>query len=170
MKPTVWGPKFWQLLHILSYKYPSEPSDNDKKQMKLFLENLYFVIPCKECSEHFKQNIRTNPITDSDLSSKYSFIRWIISFHNIVNVFLKKEIFPYDVAIINLNNATKNINYVDDLLKTIVYYIFETNSKNTINIKNFIDCIVYFEDSRSENYESLISLKFKIYNRLRIKF
>lgn len=31
MNPLLWGPLMWNILHIISFNYPNEPTSNDKK-------------------------------------------------------------------------------------------------------------------------------------------
>ena len=32
MLTTVWGPSLWHFLHIMSFNYPNEPTNDQKKQ------------------------------------------------------------------------------------------------------------------------------------------
>ena len=31
MKPDIWGPHFWYILHIISFDYPLRPTEYDKR-------------------------------------------------------------------------------------------------------------------------------------------
>ena len=50
---TVWGPAAWHLLHTISFNYPVEPTSEQKKQYRDFIDqnlnkfNLYRLISAK---------------------------------------------------------------------------------------------------------------------------
>ena len=72
MNPEVFGPHFWATIHL------SALHSSDKEQYSRFIESLAPIIPCKQCSEHFQENIIKHPIHD-DL------FKWSVEIHNIVN-------------------------------------------------------------------------------------
>ena len=37
MEAKIWGPHAWIFLHSITMAYPENPTDNDKKYMKIFL-------------------------------------------------------------------------------------------------------------------------------------
>ena len=39
MLTSVWGPSLWHTLHTISFNYPTNPTEEDKKNYKLFLKN-----------------------------------------------------------------------------------------------------------------------------------
>ena len=47
MLTSVWGPAAWHLLHTISFNYPINPTEENKKQYKEFVESLANVLPCK---------------------------------------------------------------------------------------------------------------------------
>jgi len=49
MLTTVWGPSMWHFLHTMSFNYPGEPTDEQKKHYMDFILNLRNVLPCKYC-------------------------------------------------------------------------------------------------------------------------
>lgn len=55
MLTTVWGPSIWHYLHIMSFNYPVQPTDDDKKHYYDFMINLQNVLPCKYCRENLKK-------------------------------------------------------------------------------------------------------------------
>ena len=62
MDPKIWGPSGWLFLHTITFNYPTNPTEEDKKNYKLFFESLKNVIPCPICSEHYKENLKKIPI------------------------------------------------------------------------------------------------------------
>jgi hypothetical protein len=88
--PSVWGPPLWKVLHgIGSTKGKNPILRNDSERESLWLiRHLEYILPCKECTEHFVQFKQTHPIPKS-----YTTLgEWICSLHNSVNVKLGKEI------------------------------------------------------------------------------
>jgi hypothetical protein len=87
MPPDVWGPIFWDSMHIVSLAYPVQPTEADKAGAKAFFESLATVIPCPICREHYSAKIKESPIA---LDSKGELIYWVWDIHNQVNTMLNK--------------------------------------------------------------------------------
>jgi hypothetical protein len=45
MNPLLWGPQMWNILHIISFNYPNEPTSTDKKNYYNFITNLQNILP-----------------------------------------------------------------------------------------------------------------------------
>jgi hypothetical protein len=110
--PDEWGVHGWKFIHHIALGYPNEPTDNDKNNYKSFFLLIGDVLPCYICSNHYKQNLLTHPLTDNVLSNKINLINWTIDMHNEVNKINGKKIYSYNEAI-NLikNNYINSINY-----------------------------------------------------------
>ena len=54
----VWGPAMWHILHIISFNYNVEPSNEEKLQYYAFLLSLEHVLPCKVCRGNYKKNLK----------------------------------------------------------------------------------------------------------------
>jgi hypothetical protein len=93
MNTLVWGPMLWGFLHVMSFNYPVNPSDEDKKRYKAFLLSLERVLPCKYCRENFKTNLKKAGYSNSIFSSRETFSRFIYDLHNEVNTMLGKDVF-----------------------------------------------------------------------------
>jgi hypothetical protein len=87
MPPDVWGPIFWDAMHIASLAYPVQPTEADKAGAKAFFESLASVIPCPICREHYSAKSKESPIA---LESKGELIYWVWDIHNQVNIMLNK--------------------------------------------------------------------------------
>jgi hypothetical protein len=87
MPPDVWGPIFWDAMHIASLAYPVQPTEADKAGAKAFFESLASVIPCPICREHYSAKIKESPIA---VGSKGELIYWVWDIHNQVNTMLNK--------------------------------------------------------------------------------
>jgi len=90
MPPDVWGPIFWNTIHIVALGYPSEPNYAQKKAAKEFFESLTMLLPCEMCKKHYVQHLALNPISPH-LDRRSDLLKWTIALHNAVNKSLNKE-------------------------------------------------------------------------------
>ena len=63
MMTSTWGPPLWHALHAITFNYPVNPSEEQKKEYFNFFNSLGGVLPCKYCRDNYKENIistRTN--------------------------------------------------------------------------------------------------------------
>jgi hypothetical protein len=101
MPPDVWGPIFWDAMHIVTLAYPVQPTEADKAGAKAFFESLATVLPCPICREHYAQKIKETPVA---LDSKGELIYWAWDIHNQVNVMLNKPTYTIDQFIARMRN------------------------------------------------------------------
>ena len=92
MKPEIWGPHLWYILHIISFEYPLNPTEYDKRIYHDFYTSLKDVIPCEMCKKHYRTHIHKYPLTPH-LDTRDTLIKWVIQVHNFVNASLGKPIF-----------------------------------------------------------------------------
>jgi hypothetical protein len=116
MNPLFWGPHGWIFLHSITFAYPHNPSDDEKKQYFEFFHNLHYVLPCYKCAEHYKKHIQKYPLTDTNLSTRKNLIEWLILVHNQVNISLGKKILTTQEVIQDYNTKIHNTRY-----KNIIY-------------------------------------------------
>ncbi len=95
LPPSVWGPIFWNTIHIATLGYPGNPSEEDKIGMTKFFESLTTVIPCPICREHYKTHLQEMPI-QAVLDSRGNLIKWGWELHNRVNEMLDKRKYTMD--------------------------------------------------------------------------
>uniref|UniRef100_A0A6C0E3A8 thiol oxidase n=1 Tax=viral metagenome TaxID=1070528 RepID=A0A6C0E3A8_9ZZZZ len=91
MLTTVWGPSIWHYLHIMSFNYPVQPTDDDKKHYYDFMINLQNVLPCKYCRENLKKNYKELPLTQKHMENRESFSRYVYNLHELINKMLHKK-------------------------------------------------------------------------------
>jgi hypothetical protein len=91
MKPEIWGSHFWYILHIISFEYPLNPTEYDKRIYHDFYTSLKDVIPCEMCRKHYRTHIHKYPLTPH-LDNRDTLIKWVIQVHNFVNASLGKPI------------------------------------------------------------------------------
>lgn len=83
------GPSTWSLLHSIAGNFPEQPTEQDKKQAKNFIDSLAYFYPCEECREDFKEDVAHVPPT---LNSRREFSLWVCERHNEVNRKLNKPL------------------------------------------------------------------------------
>ncbi|CAN1288986.1 FAD-linked sulfhydryl oxidase ERV1, partial [Linum perenne] len=84
------GRATWTFLHTLAAQYPENPTRQQKKDVKELMAILSRMYPCKECADHFKEVLRSNPV---EVGSQAEFSRWMCRVHNVVNRSLGKPVF-----------------------------------------------------------------------------
>ena len=95
MKPSVWGPQFWFILHIISFEYPENPTEIDKNIYYSFYSSLRDILPCEMCKKHYREFLHKHPLMPF-LDKKADFIQWVIDIHNQVNISLGKPVLSLD--------------------------------------------------------------------------
>ncbi|KAK7260914.1 hypothetical protein RIF29_27213 [Crotalaria pallida] len=85
------GRATWTFLHTLAAQYPDNPTRQQKKDVKELVQILSRMYPCKDCADHFKEVIRSNPV---QAGSHAEFSQWLCHVHNVVNRSLGKPVFP----------------------------------------------------------------------------
>ena len=90
MLTTVWGPGVWHTLHTMSFNYPVEPTDDDKRNYRNFVLNLKYVLPCGKCRKNLRKNFKKLPLDMKHMASRDSFSRYIYRLHELINKMLNK--------------------------------------------------------------------------------
>jgi hypothetical protein len=90
MLTSVWGPAAWHLLHTISFNYPINPTEENKREYKEFIESLTNVLPCKYCRMNLENNLKAHPIKPCHMKNRDAFSRYIYNLHEIVNKMLGK--------------------------------------------------------------------------------
>jgi hypothetical protein len=88
---SVWGPMMWSYLHTMSFNYPINPTESDKKHYREFILNLQYVLPCKYCRINLTKNLKRFPLTISDMKNRETFSTYVYTLHENVNKMLKKK-------------------------------------------------------------------------------
>ncbi|KAK8962762.1 FAD-linked sulfhydryl oxidase ERV1 [Platanthera guangdongensis] len=85
------GRATWTLLHTVAAKFPDAPTRQQKRDVRELVAILSRIYPCKECADHFKEVLKSNPV---QAGSQAEFSQWLCHVHNIVNRSVGKPIFP----------------------------------------------------------------------------
>lgn len=91
MLTKIWGSAMWHYLHTMSFNYPVQPTNIQKKQYRDFVLSLQNVLPCAKCRKNLKNNLKTHPLVMKHLESRDSFSRYIFNLHEVVNTMLNKK-------------------------------------------------------------------------------
>ena len=93
MQTAIFGPLFWGAIHMVSFNYPVNPTDEHKKAHYDWIMATGNVLPCRYCRENFKENMKCVS-TSSDYDSRDNFSRFCYRLHKQVNEMLKKNNTP----------------------------------------------------------------------------
>lgn len=88
---SVWGPLMWTYLHIMSFNYPVNPTEENKKYYREFILNLQHVLPCKYCRMNLTNNFKIKPLDMCYMENRETFSRYIYELHETVNKMLNKK-------------------------------------------------------------------------------
>jgi hypothetical protein len=91
MLTTVWGPSLWHFLHTMSFNYPVEPTQEQKKQYRDFILSLENILPCKYCRINLKKNFKCVPLKYSDMKDREHFSKYVYRLHEHINKMLNKH-------------------------------------------------------------------------------
>ncbi len=91
MNTRIWGPMLWNFLHVLSFNYPTNPTEHDKDNYHGFLVSLKHILPCKACRDNYAKNLETVGYTRDCLENRKTFSMFIYRLHNCVNKMLGKD-------------------------------------------------------------------------------
>jgi len=91
MVTKIWGPVAWTLMHTISFNYPINPTNEDKKNYRNFIINLQYVLPCKYCRMNLKNNFKQKPLKMCHMASRETFSRYVYELHELVNKMLHKK-------------------------------------------------------------------------------
>ena len=91
MLTSVWGPGLWHYLHTMSFNYPVNPTQEQKKHYRDFIHSLKNVLPCRHCRDNLKKNFKYMPLRKCDLSDREQFSRYVYKLHEAVNKLLGKK-------------------------------------------------------------------------------
>ena len=87
MITTVWGPCLWEVLHTITFAYPTKPTKDDKRHYTTFFCSLKYVLPCIHCRESFGVFISTSPtkLVPKVLENRDNLTHWLYLIHQRVN-------------------------------------------------------------------------------------
>ena len=92
-----WGPYAWYFFHVLSFTFPTDPTDIESKT--LFYIKFYNVIndllPCDMCQKHYTKIRKIMPINKKTIKNRSNLVLWVLKVHNYVNLLTGKRSYNY---------------------------------------------------------------------------
>jgi|APSaa5957512493_1039668.scaffolds.fasta_scaffold61275_2 hypothetical protein len=87
MITKLWGPPGWKYLHTVTFGYPIEPTDEQKKKYKGFFELVGDTLPCRYCRESYKKFISSgySELNEDTMKNRDTLTRWLYDVHQKVN-------------------------------------------------------------------------------------
>ncbi|KIR29518.1 thiol oxidase [Cryptococcus deuterogattii 99/473] len=84
------GRAAWRVLHLMTLRYPDEPTEDDRLALKSYFHLFSRLYPCGECAQEFQKLLKEYP---PQTSSRKSASLWLCHVHNQVNARLGKPEF-----------------------------------------------------------------------------
>ncbi len=94
--PPLFGPMFWDTIMLIAYMYPNNPTDEDKSNITQWFELTMKLLPCPAIMFSSLNYVDRYKL---DVSNKQLLLKWVVEFHNYVNIKLGKETYTVDEAI-----------------------------------------------------------------------
>lgn len=97
-----WGPGLWKFLHMISFNYPMNPTEDQKKLYYDFMLSIGKVLPCKVCRDNYENNLDNIKFQINALENRKTFSEFMFNLHNEVNRKLGKSILkkmPQDIEV-----------------------------------------------------------------------
>jgi hypothetical protein len=91
MMTSVWGPPMWHILHTVSFNYPVNPTEEQKKHYYNFYNSLKNILPCRYCRENLINNLTKLPLTMDVFKNRDTLSRYIYELHETINQMLGKK-------------------------------------------------------------------------------
>ena len=143
---SLWGPSFWNVLHTISFSYPDEPTNDDKKNYYTFYYNLQYILPCQHCRDNLKKNYKILPLTAEVFMNSDSLSKYVYKLHELIN----KEL-----------NKKSTLTYEDIKNKYEQYIIKSTKSRkcSCSELHNNNNNNFYYESKKSKKSKSSKKIK-----------
>ena len=96
LSPDFWGPSAWRFIHSVSFSYPNNPTQEEKKRYVDFILNLQHILPCYQCRENLNKNLRTLNFNSNHMKNTQTFSKFVVDLHNLVNKEIGKPLKTYE--------------------------------------------------------------------------
>jgi len=93
LNPEFWGPRFWEVLHLVAVGYSATPTPSEKLGFRMFFDSLRYILPCPKCRASYEKYLFSRKLSEEDMSSRDKLFNWVYQLHNSVNLNLKKAPF-----------------------------------------------------------------------------
>ena len=119
---NIWGPPAWTFLHTVTFNYPENPTEDDKRNFYNFFMNLQYVLPCEKCKAHYKQNLKKYDLKNN-LGSRQELVEWLIDLHNDINKDNGKPVWSYSEVYNKYQSMYKPGTFMNKVLIFIILCI-----------------------------------------------
>jgi hypothetical protein len=84
---SIWGPSGWEYAHSVSFGYPNNPTEEDKKNYLIFFKYFGKTLPCSLCVLSYGKFIkeRDTLLDKSVMESRETLTKWLYKIHQKVN-------------------------------------------------------------------------------------
>ena len=122
MLPEIWGKHAWITIHCVASDYPINPTNQDRNNYRNFYMSLPNVLPCAKCRNNLAIHLKKIPLTDYDLSTRSTLLKWTIDLHNIVNYYNGKPMLSLKEAYAEIEKFG-NVDNDDNMIRIIILII-----------------------------------------------
>ena len=91
MATSLWGSDFWNIMHIISFNYPVNPTDKDRIRYYKFFKYIQYVLPCKLCRDHLREHYKHTLILEDVFKNRNTLSEYVYKLHELVNKSLNKK-------------------------------------------------------------------------------
>jgi hypothetical protein len=83
----IWGRHGWEFLHAITFGYPINPTDDQKRDYKEYFKLCGHVFPCIYCRQSYQLFITQEgtELSDKVMESRHTLTLWLYNIHNAVN-------------------------------------------------------------------------------------
>ena len=99
---SIWGPMMWSILHIISFNFPVEPTEEQKDQYFTFFNTLKYVLPCGPCRQNLANTLKKEELylsRETVFENRQTLSYWVYKLHCEVNELLDKDSPPYESVV-----------------------------------------------------------------------
>ena len=95
LQTRLWGPQFWNVLHMISLNFPVSPTAEDRQHYLAFFKSLQWVLPCKSCRESYVNFIgavgKPTHLSLKTMKDRETVARWVYAVHCAVSKRIGKK-------------------------------------------------------------------------------
>lgn len=102
--PKYWGKCGWIFLNSIALTYDTSLKDKYKQ----FIIALPYILPCKKCGYHLKNNISKIDNIDNILKNKETFINWLLEVRNNICKDQNREVKTIKDGLFEIFNKPEN--------------------------------------------------------------
>lgn len=120
MLTDVWGPPMWHCLHIITFNYPTNPTEEQKENYYQYFKSLENILPCKYCRDNYSKNLKETHFDKKVFENRQTLSFWFYTLHNHINMMLGKKCFlSFDEIKNRYENYRARCNLIEDSSKCI---------------------------------------------------